>query len=128
MNPASILPLLLLASLATACQRDQAPTKGHESGAAEAPSDADSAPPPEGAELTYACADGELRVVYAGGAARVTLPDGRELALAHAPRPDATGQHFYESNGNVLRLEADRLKLLHQGGKTLDCIETSSTH
>ncbi|WP_345294448.1 hypothetical protein [Luteimonas vadosa] len=78
--------------------------------------------------MTYACTNGELRVMYAGGGARVTLPDGSELALVHAPRPEASGQQFYESGGNVLRRQADQLELVHQGGKTLECIETSATH
>jgi hypothetical protein len=129
MNHLSCIALLMLAATTTACQREEAPATGTEPAGTQAPVEsAGGTPPPvEGAEMTYACTGGELRVTYAGGAAQVSLADGRELMLRRSQPQDDPAQDIYESDGNVLRRQDDKLELTMQEGESLECVETSAT-
>lgn len=126
---AALSLLLLIATTGTACQREQAAPPAQDKAALPAPV-AEARPAPalaEGAEMTYACEDTEMRVVYADGKARVTLAGGREFALPRSRQASEPGEEFYVGEGKVLRRQGSVVELRQQGSGMLQCIESSAT-
>lgn len=96
--------------------------------AAVSPTQAPTPPVVEGAETTYLCGGGELRVHYSGGQAHVLLADGREATLLLDQQAmSAAGGEVFTGEGLTLRRSANTIQLQQGGQGPQVCSEASST-
>lgn len=84
-------------------------------------------PMAEGAIVQYDCNDGSaLTITFARGAAKVTLDDGRRLALARAGEAPEGGE-LYESGALSLRRAGNGIDFTQDETGPRRCIEGVST-
>ncbi len=72
--------------------------------------------------IRYACDDGSaVGIAYAGDEARVTLPDGRVVALPKAQSASRGGGEVFVGEAVSLQRDGDGIQLFQDEGKALHC-------
>lgn len=116
------LPLVLMLACAACTQAPPTDPARRATVPDAASTPAPGASPESQAAIRYACDGGAaVEVAYGGDEARVTLPDGRLVALPKAQSASKGGGEAFVGEAVSLQRDGDAIELFRDEGKALRC-------